>query len=86
VSIRRRFVPAFGKRGPSRPPFASYPQARRFSQTSTALGLVLASTYERWRSTLLVSLEHALYGDFAFSAGLGSLFYTHARWFHLWGH
>jgi hypothetical protein len=52
---------------------------------ATALGLVLASTYERWRSTLLVSLEHALYGDLAFSAGLGSLFYAHARWFHFWG-
>jgi hypothetical protein len=53
---------------------------------ATALGLVLASTYERWRSTLLVSLEHALYGDIAFSTGLGSLFYTTTRWFHLWGH
>jgi hypothetical protein len=53
---------------------------------ATALGLVLASTYERWRSTLLVSVEHALFGDFAFSAGLGSLFYAHERWFHLWGH
>jgi hypothetical protein len=52
---------------------------------ATALGLVLASTYERWRSTLLVSLEHALYGDIAFSTGLGALFYTTTRWFHLWG-
>jgi uncharacterized protein len=51
---------------------------------ATAAGLVFASTYERWRSTLLVSLEHAVYGDIAFSAGLGSLFYASARWFHLW--
>ncbi|HVM63558.1 MAG TPA: CPBP family intramembrane glutamic endopeptidase [Acidimicrobiales bacterium] len=53
---------------------------------ATAAGLVFASTYERWRSTLLVGLEHALYGDLAFSAGLGSLFYASARWFKLWGH
>ncbi len=52
---------------------------------ATAAGLVFASTYERWRSTLLVGLEHALYGDLAFSAGLGGLFYASARWFH-WGH
>jgi uncharacterized protein len=51
---------------------------------ATAAGLVFASTYERWRSTLLVSLEHALYGDFGFSAGLGGLFYASARWFHFW--
>jgi membrane protease YdiL (CAAX protease family) len=44
-------------------------------------GVLFASTYERTRSTLLVSLEHALYGDFLFSVGLGSLFYSTARWF-----
>jgi membrane protease YdiL (CAAX protease family) len=43
-------------------------------------GILFASTYERSRSTLLVSLEHALYGDFLFSVGLGSLFYSTARW------
>jgi membrane protease YdiL (CAAX protease family) len=43
-------------------------------------GVLFASTYERSRSTLLVSLEHALYGDFLFSVGLGSLFYSTARW------
>jgi hypothetical protein len=43
-------------------------------------GLLLASTYERSRSTLLVSLEHALYGDVVFTVGLGSLFYSSARW------
>ncbi len=47
---------------------------------ATAAGLVFAATYERWRSTLLVSVEHALYGDLAFTAGLGSLFYSSARW------
>jgi membrane protease YdiL (CAAX protease family) len=52
---------------------------------ATAAGLVFASTYERWRSTLLVGVEHALYGDLAFSAGLGSLFYASARWFKLGG-
>jgi membrane protease YdiL (CAAX protease family) len=48
---------------------------------ATVAGIVFAATYERWRSTLLVSIEHALYGDFAFTAGLGALFYApHARW------
>lgn len=47
---------------------------------ATMLGLLLASTYERARSTWLVSLEHALYGDFVFTLGLGHLFYSSARW------
>jgi hypothetical protein len=48
---------------------------------TTVLGLLIASTYERTRSTWLVTLEHALYGDFVFTLGLGPLFYSHARWF-----
>jgi CAAX protease family protein len=47
---------------------------------ATVAGLLFAWTYERWRSTLLVSLEHALYGDFVFTVGLGHLFYSTARW------
>jgi hypothetical protein len=47
---------------------------------AAAIGLIFASSYERWRSTLLVSLEHALYGDIAFTLGLGSLFYSTVRW------
>jgi hypothetical protein len=47
---------------------------------ATAAGLAIAATYERWRSTLLVTIEHALYGDLAFTAGLGALFYSKARW------
>jgi uncharacterized protein len=43
-------------------------------------GLLFASTYERSRSTLLVSIEHALYGDVVFTVGLGSLFYSSVRW------
>jgi uncharacterized protein len=43
-------------------------------------GLLFASTYERSRSTLLVSIEHALYGDVVFTVGLGSLFYSSTRW------
>jgi membrane protease YdiL (CAAX protease family) len=45
-------------------------------------GLLFAGTYERSRSTVLVSIEHALYGDFLFSVGLGALFYSTARWIH----
>jgi membrane protease YdiL (CAAX protease family) len=49
---------------------------------TAAVGVLFASTYERTRSTLLVSLEHALYGDFVFTVGLGPLFYNAtARWF-----
>jgi hypothetical protein len=47
---------------------------------SAVAGILFASTYERSRSTLLVSIEHALYGDFVFTVGLGSLFYSTARW------
>jgi hypothetical protein len=48
---------------------------------ATAVGLLFAATYERTRSTWLVSLEHALYGDFVFTVGIGPLFYSTARWF-----
>ena len=43
---------------------------------ATAGGLLFAATYERRRSTLLVSIEHGLYGDFIFTVGLGGLFYN----------
>jgi hypothetical protein len=43
---------------------------------ATVGGLMFASTYERRRSTLLVSIEHGLYGDFIFTVGLGGLFYN----------
>lgn len=38
-------------------------------------GLLFAFTYDRTRSTLLASLEHALYGCFIFTVGLGDFFY-----------
>lgn len=38
-------------------------------------GLLFAYTYSRKRSLALVSLEHALYGDFIFTIGLGYYFY-----------
>ena len=44
------------------------------------VGLLFSSTYERTRSTALVTLEHALYGDFLFTVGLGDIFYSVARW------
>jgi membrane protease YdiL (CAAX protease family) len=46
---------------------------------STLGGLLFASTYRRSQSTLLVALEHALYGCFVFSVGLGGLFYAGGR-------
>jgi hypothetical protein len=47
---------------------------------SALAGVLFASTYARSRSTLLASLEHALYGDFVFTVGLGALFYSTSRW------
>lgn len=43
---------------------------------STAAGGLFAWTYFRTRSTLIVAIEHALYGDFIFTIGLGGYFYT----------
>ena len=39
-------------------------------------GFLFASMYERTRSTLLVSIAHALYGNLLFTIGLGTYFYT----------
>lgn len=39
-------------------------------------GLIFASMYVRTRSTLLVSIAHALYGDLLFTIGLGEFFYN----------
>lgn len=39
-------------------------------------GFLFASMYERTRSTLFVSIAHALYGDLIFTVGLGTYFYT----------
>jgi hypothetical protein len=38
-------------------------------------GVMFAATYAKTRSLALVSIEHALYGDFIFTIGLGSYFY-----------
>lgn len=38
-------------------------------------GLLFAQTFHKHRSLLLVSIEHALYGDFIFTIGLGRYFY-----------
>jgi len=38
-------------------------------------GLLFAQTYEKTRSLALVTLEHALYGCFIFTIGLGRFFY-----------
>lgn len=42
-------------------------------------GWLFAYTYERTRSLLLVSLEHALYGMIIFTLGLGRFFYEGPR-------
>ncbi|QWD86987.1 CPBP family intramembrane metalloprotease [Polynucleobacter paludilacus] len=38
-------------------------------------GLLFANTYSRSRSLALVCIEHALYGNFIFTLGLGQYFY-----------
>lgn len=42
---------------------------------SAAGGILFARTYARTSSTVLVSIEHALWGNFIFTIGLGSYFY-----------
>lgn len=46
---------------------------------ATVGGLLFAWTFQRWRSTALVTLEHALYGDFVFSVGIGGMFVNGVR-------
>ena len=46
---------------------------------TTVGGLLFASSYARSRSTLLVAVEHALYGDFVFSVGIGGMFVNGVR-------
>jgi len=46
---------------------------------TTIGGVLFAATYLRWRSTLLVAIEHALYGDFVFTVGIGGMFVTGVR-------
>lgn len=43
---------------------------------TVAGGFLFAAMYERTRSTLLVSVAHALYGDLIFTVGLGTYFYN----------
>jgi uncharacterized protein len=42
---------------------------------SLAGGFIFAYTYDRTRSTLMCTIEHALYGCFIFTIGLGTYFY-----------
>lgn len=49
---------------------------------STVGGFLFAHTYHKRRSLALVALEHALYGCFIFTIGLGFFFYSGAP--HKW--
>jgi hypothetical protein len=51
---------------------------------ATVGGALLAITYQRWRSTVLVSVEHALYGNFIFSVGIGGMFVNGVRLLSHW--
>ncbi len=46
---------------------------------ATVGGLFFARTYERTRSTALVTLEHAAYGDAIFTIGIGGMFVNGVR-------
>lgn len=46
---------------------------------TTLGGLLFAWTYHRYRSTLLVAAEHALYGDWVFTVGIGGMFVNGVR-------
>ena len=43
---------------------------------SFVVGLLWAMTYLESRSLLVVSIEHALYGNFVFTLGIGYYFYA----------
>jgi len=43
---------------------------------SFVAGLLWATTYLKSRSLLVVSIEHALYGNFVFTLGIGYYFYA----------
>lgn len=43
---------------------------------AATIGVVWAYTYSKHRSILIVSLEHAIVGDFIFTIGLGYYFYV----------
>jgi membrane protease YdiL (CAAX protease family) len=59
----------------------AHAMARNFSAVllTTVGGLLFASTYARSRSTLLVAVEHALYGAFVFTVGVGGMFVNGVR-------
>lgn len=46
---------------------------------ATVGGIFFAHTYERTRSTALVALEHAIYGDLIFTIGIGGMFVNGVR-------
>jgi len=46
---------------------------------ATAGGVFFARTFERARSTSLVALEHAIYGDLVFTIGIGGMFVNGVR-------
>ena len=47
---------------------------------TTIAGLLMAHTYFRTRSLALVSLEHALYGCWAYTIGMGMYLHTGSVW------
>ena len=47
---------------------------------TTIAGLLMAHTYFRTRSLVLVSLEHALYGCWAYTIGMGMYLHTGSVW------
>ncbi|HXB22539.1 MAG TPA: hypothetical protein VNV88_14225 [Candidatus Solibacter sp.] len=46
---------------------------------STIGGLLFALTYQQSGSLLLACIEHAIFGNFIFTIGLGQFFYHGAR-------
>lgn len=45
---------------------------------STLGGFIFANTYSKSKSTILVSIEHGIWGDIIFTVGLGMYFYSGA--------
>jgi hypothetical protein len=83
VWLRRQ--PGFDRADLGRPSAAAFGFAHLMFGTVASVALTLvggwlfARTYQRTRSLLAASVEHALYGVLAFTIGLGDLFYSGAR-------
>lgn len=79
--LLHRYAPVFGERGGAAASAVAFGFAHLLFHNALSVLLTLAGgwlfarRYQRTRSLLAASVEHALYGVLAFTVGLGTLFY-----------